>query len=151
MLFLYIHISDGEIYSGAELTSWTFPWDLTLWLLICSFYTWIDILLNDMALVHQGPWCGQLPVMTMVLVLTKCDIVMNWQKKCNSCIPRHGPDFHLPWNIIYIQQHYLDKPPSVATSFGFVQVTASPGPSQMSGVESQCPLLKVITEWNKRH
>ncbi len=23
-------ISDGEIYSGAELTSWTFQWDLTL-------------------------------------------------------------------------------------------------------------------------
>ena len=25
-----INISDGEIYSGAELTSWTFQWDLTL-------------------------------------------------------------------------------------------------------------------------
>ncbi len=24
------HISDGEIYLGAELTSWTFQWDLTL-------------------------------------------------------------------------------------------------------------------------
>ncbi len=23
-------ISDGEIYSGAELTSWNFQWDLTL-------------------------------------------------------------------------------------------------------------------------
>ncbi len=23
-------VSDGEIYSGAELTSWTFQWDLTL-------------------------------------------------------------------------------------------------------------------------
>ena len=41
------HISDGEIYSGAELTSWPFQWDLTLKLLIWSFYTWIDILLND--------------------------------------------------------------------------------------------------------
>ncbi len=25
-----IQVSDGEIYSGAELTSWTFQWDLTL-------------------------------------------------------------------------------------------------------------------------
>ncbi len=41
-----IVISNGEIYSGVELTSWTFQWDLTLKLLIWSFYTWIDILLN---------------------------------------------------------------------------------------------------------
>ncbi len=25
-----IYLSDGEIYSGAELTSWTFQWDWTL-------------------------------------------------------------------------------------------------------------------------
>ena len=42
-----IYFSDGEIYSGAELTSWIFQWDLTLQLLIWSFYSWIDILLND--------------------------------------------------------------------------------------------------------
>ncbi len=33
---LIYHVSDGEIYSGAELTSWTFQWDLTLQLLIWS-------------------------------------------------------------------------------------------------------------------
>ncbi len=30
LLFAILGISDGEIYSGVELTSWTFQWDLTL-------------------------------------------------------------------------------------------------------------------------
>ncbi len=68
--------SDGEIYSGAELTSWTFQWDWTLNLLIWTFYTWIDTLPNEKNFSHvEGVWgafCSLLLIIEWILIPNHC-------------------------------------------------------------------------------